>query len=41
MKRINKRNYNHRIFVKEKRKKKWIYDWLKKLDGKVGVDELL
>lgn len=40
-KRIDKRNYNHRIFVKEKWKRKWIYDWLKRMDGKIGIDELL
>jgi len=39
--RIDKRNYNHRIFVKEKRKRKWIYDWLKMADGKIWIDELL
>lgn len=40
-KRLLKRNFNHRIFIKEKWKKKWIYDWLKKVDGKIWVDELL
>ena len=39
--RLQKRNFNHRIFVKEKRKKKRIYDRLKKVDGKIWIDELL
>lgn len=39
--RLQKRNFNNRIFVKEKWKKKRIHDWLKKVDGKIWIDELL
>lgn len=39
--RLLKRNFKHRIFIKEKWKKKWIYDWLKRVNGKIWVDELI
>ena len=39
--RLYKRNYNHRILVKERWKRKWLYDNLKDVDGKIWIDELL